>query len=245
MITWIHQNYEWLTLVVAVVTTLIALIAWLLPKATKNEGLNIGLKDSALSNSPITAGSHNTQMVGHNVYIGSPAAEPKPEAPKRRPHLTCINAVVGSIHEPSPGEFIERDSNENAIIIRFANDSKQGDVNAGTAVKALVAYLDGEKEISGTNGYWLEDFRDYASFRVDDRRSLLAGILVKGELLALHRNRVTVAINSEAFPVETKRLTNFQKGFLLVKLTDANNGDFLHEAKFTVQMNPLSINRIL
>jgi hypothetical protein len=171
--------------------------------------------------------------------------QPTPDSLKRRPHLTCISAVIGSIDEPAPGEFIEQGSNDNAIIVRFANDSQQGEVNAGTAVKALVAYLDGQSEISGTNGYWLEDFRDYASFRVDDRRNLLVGLLVKGELVTLHRNRVSVAINREAFPVEAKPLTNFRSGFLLVKLTDANNGDFLHEAKFSVKLNPLSISRIL
>jgi len=173
------------------------------------------------------------------VDIGQSLAVPE----KPCPNISCIGANTVSL-EDIGDRLVEGSSEHNAIVIRFANDARTGVQNVGGPIKASLRYSDGENEICGVTGCcWLDEYEDFAQFRVDGRHKLIAGMLVDGELVALTAHRI-YAHRRTFFDIERHPIQNFQAGILLVRLTNADTGDLLYEKQFNVSVNPLNIKSI-
>jgi hypothetical protein len=169
-----------------------------------------------------------------------PLAESEPAKERPRPNIRCIGGDIVSLEE-SPGGIVERGSTQNGIVIRFSNDAKPSAQNVGAPVKASLRYLDGDIELCAITGcYWIGHYEDFATFQVEGRYKLLAGMLINGTLTLLAKRRIN-AHRRTYFDVETHPLKNFQAGTLVVRLTNADNGDWLFERHFAVNVSPLTI----
>jgi hypothetical protein len=201
-----------------------------------------------LAQSPVATGKDITQSVttfhAENIHIGQADAAPAPARPSKadrpKPNIQLVVAEIASLEDLGGGSLIERGTAQNAIIIRFSNDARPGVQNVGAPVKAALIYLDGETEIRSVIGHWLGHHDDHVNFKVDGRHSLVGGLVVTGELKAVTQQEIRahrrVFFHLESYPVK-----NFRSGTILVRLTNANTGDWLYEKKFTVSIDPLTI----
>jgi|ERR1700722_10182035 len=220
--------------IAALVFTIIGvIIAWL--QLRKKDPPTTSLKQSPVEGSAIISGSYN-QVLIHPAPVSPQPLPPKAERPKA--NIRYIDASTIFLGDRSDEKRLE-----NAIVIRFANDARPGMRNVEVSVKATVIYFDGEKEICAVTGYWMDENRDYARFKVDGRYTLLAGRVMRDELQAPTKYR-TFAHNREYFQEENEPVINFKTGILLVRLTDENTGEWLDEKKFRITLNPLSIEPI-
>jgi hypothetical protein len=236
---WLSAHLEWVIGVVLVPIVGILLKHW----------LGSSRKPATGATRFDASGSANAQILGdihaRDVHIGLSSPIPRtvasaPREPRRLfPNIECMGGETISLVDDGRG-LVEKGSARNAIVIRFANDARPGVKNVGAPVKAALRYLDGPKEVCAFTGCWLEQHRDYANFRVDGRYTLVAGLVVNGDLAAPTKCEIHAHMRDYFLP-DLKPLGNFRAGTLLVRLTNADSGDWLYEKQFKVNVNPLTI----
>ncbi len=137
--------------------------------------------------------------------------------------------------------MVESSSQPNVIVIRFANEPRQRAPNIKAYVRAVLIYSEGQRELCDLAGYWLDDGNDEAAFEADGRRhTLIAGILVDGELVAITKREIA-KWNRRFFVAELHPLRDLQAGTVFVRLIDASTREPLYEGQFGVSVNPLRI----
>jgi len=127
------------------------------------------------------------------------------------------------------------------FIIQFTNEARPEGLNIGGPVKASVVYENDGVEILRTLGNWLFEAREYADFRVDESHKLMVGLVGlshKHTLCVIGRRRV-VEQGFDTIRSVVEDLQHVQT--VRVRLTNANNGDFLYEGQFRVTIEPLTI----
>ncbi len=250
---WISDNYKWLFDGVAG-AAIIALIVYLLQRWVRRspEATAIAsVQESSGTNSPVARGSNNTQTVHAPTihaqtvnYGNSPAAPtasaPPPKFQKAMPNVQYIGAETVSIRTDSYQEFLEGGSEQNAIVIRFANEARPGAQNLSAWVKAVLIYRYGQKEID-VAGSWLDAASDVIVLQPDSRRhKLIAGMVIDGEFAAI-TGKDFVAHRRTWHRSDNHPLKGFQAGTVFVQLTDTHRSDVLYQGEFDVSLNPLRI----
>ena len=243
---WIQSHsYESAVLLVAILTLIVGWIQY-----RKREPAVTKIEDRSQTNSTVASGSGNMPIAIHsqgNVVFNHPLPTPTQPAPAqptpekiepRRPNIRFIAATTTSI-EDHRQELVECGSRRNAIVIRFRNEAK-GTQIVGASVRALLVYKDGQNEIHSVKGFWIETQSNLYRCRVDDKLTVIAGLLIGGELVA-YESQTRVFSRYSNYERDPHVLTGFEVGGLFVRLTNADNGDVLYEGGFTVTKNPLSI----
>ena len=236
---WIQNHYALLGLLLTAVGVV---FAWL--QLGKKEPAVTQIEDGSKTNSTVAGGSGNMPIAIHsegNVVFNHPLptpAQPTPEKIEpRRPNIRFIAATTTSI-EDHRQELVECGSRRNAIVIRFRNEAK-GTQTAGASVRALLVYKDGQNEIHSVKGFWIETQSNLYRCKVDDKLTVIAGLLIGGGLVAYESQ--THVFSRSHYELHPHVLTGFELGGLFVRLTNADNGDVLYEGGFTVTKNPLGI----
>ncbi len=189
--------------------------------------------------------AQNINAPTFNVNIAQPAAIPaRPSVPQKveetLPNIRYISAAPVSLRENPYSGLEEEGSAQNALIIRFANEARQGTKNLTARVKAVLIYRYGQNEID-LAGSWLHEGSDVSDFEPDSRRHILiAGVVVEGEFGAITGRRF-VSHRRNWYLADRYPLKGFQDGILFVQLTDVHTRRLLFQGEFTISVNPLSI----
>jgi hypothetical protein len=239
-VEWIQNHYALLGLLLTAVGVI---FAWL--QLRKKEPAVTHIEDRSHKNSAVASGSGNMPIAIHSqgdVVFNHPLPSPaqlKPEKPEPRvPNIKFISAGTVSI-EDHGRKLVECGSRRNAIVIRFRNEAK-GTQTVGASVRALLVYKDGQNEIHSVKGFWIETQSNVYRCRVDDNLTVIAGLLVYGELVA-YESQTHVFDRYASYQPDVNLLTGFEAGTLFIRLTDADIGHVLYEGEFMVTKNPLSI----
>jgi hypothetical protein len=252
---WLSDNYKWLFDGFAG-AAIIALIAYLVQRWVRRlpETTAItSVQKSSENNSPVSSGSNNTQTVHAptiqaqtvNYGIGpimptAPSPQPKAKIQKDLPNVLYISAGTVSITEDLHQGLIEEGAQQNAILIRFANEARPGAQNLSARVKAVLIYRYGQKEIDVTGG-WLDEASEVIDLEPDSRRhKLIVGMVIDGELSAITA-RDFVAHRRYWHRRDSVPLKGFQTGTVFVQLTDIHRSDVLYQGESAISVNPLSI----
>ena len=221
-----------------VVTGIGVVIAWL--QLRKKEPPAASTVDRSETNSAVASGSGNTPIAIHARDVVSAPVQPKPEKSQpRRPNIKYIGAYTVSIEDAGRFGLVERGSGPNAIVIRFRNEA-EGTQTVGVCVRALLIYKDGEHEIDSVKGFWLETQSNIFHCHVDDRLTVLAGLVVDGTFIAYEAQKHVLSRDIYHVP-DPHYLRDFTTSTLFVRLTDADHGHVLYTGEFVVTKNPLSI----
>jgi hypothetical protein len=209
---WLSTNYQWVVAVVAMPIILILLKRWAdSPKKTGDPA-------------PPTA---HTPL-------------PIARIQKTLPNIKYIGAETVSLREDMYGGLLEDGSQQNAILIRFANEARPDAQNLGARVKAVLIYRYGQKEIDVV-GNWLDEGDNVIDIEPDSRRhKLIAGIVIDGEFAAVTA-KTFVAHRRTWHRSDGLLLKGFQTGSVFVQLTNVQSHDVLFENEFALSLNPLTI----
>jgi len=245
-VPWVQQHSELLTVIGVVLAGIGVVIAWL--QLRKKEPPAASTVDRSETNSAVASGVGNTPIAIHSegdvIFNHPPPSVPvqpklgKPEP--RRPNIKYIGASTVSIEDAGRVGLVERGgSGPNAIVIRFRNEA-EGTQTVGVCVRALLIYKDGEHEIDSVKGFWLETQSNIFHCHVDDRLTVLAGLVVDGTFIAYEAQKHVLSRDIYHVP-DPHYLRDFTTSTLFVRLTDADHGHVLYTGEFVVTKNPLSI----
>jgi hypothetical protein len=83
----------------------------------------------------------------------------------------------------------------------------------------------------------LEAATDFIEFRVDETHELIIAVMLDGQAHTVEKRRIPVEFNMESIKTEAKPMPNLTEGTVVVRLTNADTGDFLleHELRFTAK----------
>src|SRR5438876_4658678 len=100
------------------------------------------------------------------------------QVPERfNPNIRMTGAGVASVSERGRGVWKEDvQGTEQAILIHFTNEARQGVQNVGGLVKAALVYKNDQAEVLRIIGSWLNAGGDHTEFRVDESHKLMVGI---------------------------------------------------------------------
>jgi pyrimidine deaminase RibD-like protein len=154
---------------------------------------------------------------------------------KARLAPTGVNGQWGIQSTPYVGQ--------DGFIIQFTNEAKSaGAGNVGAIVKAHLIYSTERGELLRIMGYWLDGAYDLPLFRVDDTHRLIVALAEGKDICAIETCRKTVALGTDEITPKVYRLPpEIQKVTVLVRLTNADTGDFLHEGKYVLGTNPFRL----
>jgi hypothetical protein len=141
-VNWLSTNFQWVVAVIAMPIVLLLLKRW---------------ADSPKK----TAGAVATQS-------SLPSVPLQTKIQKSLPNVQYIDTNTVSLREDMYRGLIEDGSEQNAILIRFANEARTGAQNLRARVKAVLIYRYGQKEID-IAGSWLHENSDVIDFEPDSR----------------------------------------------------------------------------
>jgi hypothetical protein len=240
---WLSENYKWVFDGIGA-ATLIGLIAWLWRRFFKEpaaENVTVSVQDSQITGSPIASGSQVTQNIHYGQELAP--ASPAPSVPastqdKPRPNMQQTGPTVVPVNEFSSSQLIEDPTGEaQAFLIQFTNDARPDKPNVGAPVKASLIYENDGVEVFRTIGSWMDgEFDDWVMFRIDESRRLIVGVLFGNNFTAIG---MFCPSGSDRALIDPHIVPTFQT--VRVRLTNANNGDFLYACRFRVTLDPLGI----
>ncbi len=251
---WFHDNFWNLfggigaSLVAAIIGWLMVRIRW------RSDAPKTSVEARTLSNSAVASGSGNIQTPiqihgARDVHIGHtsqsvPSAVPvQTTKPERSPYnIKFIGADVCSLEETvGGGGFIERGSQRNAIIVKFANVPRLDGENKTVTVKAVLIYTEGEgaseRELLAIRGSWMNG--DY--FQADDLRHKLIVGMDTNKGFTVFENEEIHAHRSTYSRLQPHVLGGFTSGTVFIRLTSSYASLVLYEGYFSITTNPLTI----
>jgi hypothetical protein len=252
---WLSENYNWLFDGIGALLVM-AVLGYLVRRILRNRqkgSAALTAQGAKVMNSPVASGSNNTQTVhaptihaqtvnyGHVPVAPQPAPPPpKAKTHKVLPNVQYIGAQTISIRQDWHNQgLVEDGSQENAIVIRFANEPRPDAQNLSARVKAVLIYRYGQKEVD-VAGAWLDEASDVIDLEPDGRRhKLIAGMLIDGEFAAITA-KTFVAHRRYWYESDNLPLKGFQGGLVSVNLTDLY-GSLLFQGEFAVSLKPLRI----
>ncbi len=214
------------------------------PKDARGGKELLELADAALRSAK-NLGRNLVRVVGDTERVeerGESQTRKQPnlaQAKRHGPNLKYIGAYTVSIQDSLGQGLIERGAHKNAIVIRFRNEAN-GDRTVGATVRALLVYKNAQQEIDSVRGFWLETQSNMYHCKVDDRLTLIAGLLIGDDFLA-YESQKNIFSTYITHSLDPHTLRGFASGTLFVRLTDANDGHVLYEGQFAVTKNPLGI----
>jgi hypothetical protein len=231
-----------------------AIVGWLMVRPWRSDAPK-GSVEAPMSNASVASGAGNIQAPiqihgARDVHIGqtahsTPVVQPPVQAakPERTPYnIKFIGADVCSLEETvGGGGFIERGSQRNAIIVKFANVPRLDGENKTVTVKAVLIYTEGEgvdrRELLAIPGNWINGDR----FQADDlRHKLIVGIVTNRGFTAIEEEEIH-AHRRNYSRLQPHQLAGFTSGTVFIRLTSSFASLVLYEGYFTVTKDPLSI----
>jgi len=128
-----------------------------------------------------------------------------------------------------------------ALLAKFTNEAQRASLNVGGPVKAQLIYRSQEGEFRRIGGCWLETATDVIEFRVDETQELIIAVMLDGRVHTVEKRRFPVEFNMESIKTEAKPMSNLTEGTVVVRLTNADTGDFLLEHEFRFTTKPLKL----
>jgi hypothetical protein len=137
--------------------------------------------------------------------------------------------------------LVEAGSQQNAILLRFANEPKSAGPNLTARAKAVLIYRYNKKE-RDIVGSWLQEGSEVIDIEPDSRRhKLIVGMLIDGKFAAITGENY-VAHRRTWYRSDNVPLEGFQTGTVVVRVMDVMRGsDLLYEREFAISLNPLTI----
>jgi hypothetical protein len=170
------------------------------------------------------------------------------------PNLLFTGATVAPVSALSPqtwsrdmGRFEKQWATENgqvALLAKFTNEARRGFQNVGGFVRAQLIYRSEGREIRRIEGCWLEAPTDLAEFRVDQTQELIIAIQLNGQPHTVGKRRISAEFYGDRIETETEAITQIMAGTVVVRLTNADTGEFLFEREFNITMKPLALEEL-
>jgi hypothetical protein len=111
-------------------------------------------------------------------------------------------------------------------------------------VKAQLIYRDQGREVRRVGGCWINAPTDYAEFRVDESHELVIIVVRGAKAQTIAKSRVTIGLNSETIETKINSLPDMQDPTVIIRLTNADTGDFLFEQEFRIDLRRLRLTAI-
>lgn len=128
-----------------------------------------------------------------------------------------------------------------ALLAKFTNEAQRGAQNVGGPVRAQLIYRSQEGEFRRIGGCWLEAASDIIEFRVDETQELIIAVMLDDRIHTVEKRRVPAEFNMESIMTEEKPMPDLTEGTVVVRLTNADTGDFLLEHEFRFTTRPLKL----
>jgi hypothetical protein len=128
-----------------------------------------------------------------------------------------------------------------ALLARFTNEARRAAQNVGGLIKAQLIYRSQAGEFRRTGGCWLGEPTDFAEFRVDETRELLIAVMIGNQVHTVGKRRVPVAFNGDGIETEAEPIPQIPEKTVVVRLTNADTGEFLFEREFRFTVKPLEL----
>jgi len=167
------------------------------------------------------------------------------------PNMACIGVRVVPVSETGTGIWSDNLGRfemqiavaqaQQALIVQFTNAARSGSQNVGGPVKALLIYRSSGHEFRRIVGCWLDAKTDFAEFRVDETQELLVAVMRNDRAITVSKRRISVDLNGEGIETHQEPIPQITEGTVVVRLTDANNGDFLFQGEFRLELKPLNL----
>jgi hypothetical protein len=197
----------------------------------------------------ITAHTVNIRFNG-STSLG-PAEISKARTYRPTPNLVFTGADVAPVSGPGQtlwsrdmGRFEKQwvvEHGQIALLAKFTNEAQRASQNVGGLVRAQLIYRSQEGEFRRIGGCWLDAATDFIEFHVDETYELIIAVMLGGQVHTVEKRRVTVEFNMESIKTEAKPIPNLTEVTVVVRLTNADTGDFLLEHQFRFTTKPLKL----
>jgi hypothetical protein len=192
---WIQQHYEFIGVVLAVIT---AVIAWL--QLRKKEPSTTSLKHSRVDHSPTISGSHNQVIIGQ---VPSPLKPPEPTKTERAsPNFVYAGPKQKDVFvSPWPRDGIcdpsteeERAKAIHALVLKFENRIPGGDRKIARALNVIAKlkyrHKNGATEHDISYGVWLNSPCNSTDIGIGDTRELVLMCVLGNNLVTFEDRRI-------------------------------------------------------
>lgn len=229
--TWIHQHYEVIGILFAVIT---AVLAWL--QLRKTDPLRTSLTRSLVDHSAIISGSHNNIVVGQAAPAKVEAVSHSSEKPSpnlvysgaRRKNVFVNPWPDGGICEPRTTD--ERAKSLNALVLKLENRRGERKISRAMNVIAKLKFRhqNGATERDIDYGVWLNSPCNSTNIGIGDTRELVLLCVLNGTLITFEDKRVdSLDFRAEGFSyIETCDIDQFDR--VDITLIDQTTQAYLH-----------------
>lgn len=179
------------------------------------------------SNIGQTAGSIGSQADPNLVFSGS--------------RVSAISQVKSGVWSSEMGRLSKQlatEAGDQAVLARFTNEARRGQPNVGGTVVAHLIYRRDGRELQRATGCWLDEPTDFVEFRVDQTHDLIIASAERGQVHTISKRRVSAGAGDE-IRTDTEQISQSRDCTVTIRLTNADNGDFLFEQEFRLTFAPL------
>jgi hypothetical protein len=228
------------------------LVTWLSRRSRSGQETAITAQGGKVSDSPVTTGSGNTQLVNSPTNIYLPYPQPIPPQPITRSEsspkpvkrlMTGLVRVVPVDMGQNDKFYVDNVAGKASVLVQFTNEPDATGQSVRVTAKARVVFCDdGGKELCRINdGCWFDERLNTKTFDYDESHELMLATVHEGQLLAFKNVRTEEQYLAEqdegadCIPVE-----GFTPEVLVdVRLTDKYSGVVLNHSKFVLSVEPL------